>query len=394
MEGGGVIGGATMAEVQTRGRRMPYSIGVCLRLALIVTGLTACTPAGSTGSSRPTVIASAGVAASQATGDAAWRQVVEAGTREGRVVIYGSFEQSLQDAYIPEFKKRYPGIEVDVVFAPGPQAAEKIRAEVAAGKVVADLWRSFTDPALAMRDQGLLEQWQAPSLVRERSQYAYQASDEDRQGYLNNVAATVTGIMINTRQLPAEDEPASWFDLASPKYRSKMIVNDPRVPSGGQSLAWFISEHYGQSGAEFLRKLGEQDMQYEASAPRMAEEVARGERPIAWPVQWASYRANQGPDVKFLQPTEGLYYSIANAVIVKDAPHPNAAKLWIEWEVSSEGQQVKVNAGQETAIRKDVTARETWLRLDTAGAWASISFDDRQSKQDAMRTTVKSFFPN
>lgn len=386
--------GATMAQLQTRDRWMPDIVGVCLRLALIVMAATACSPAGSSGPSQPTVVGPARLSASPGTADAEWRDVIEAGTREGRVVIYGSFEQSLQDAYIPEFKKRYPGIEVDVVFAPGPQAAEKIRAEVAAGKVVADLWRSFTDPALAMRDQGLLEHWQAPSLVRERGQYAYQASDEDRQGYLNNVAATVTGIMINTRQITAQDEPASWFDLASPKYKGKMIVNDPRVPSGGQSLAWFISQHYGQKGAEFLRKLGEQDMQYEASAPRMAEEVARGERPIAWPVQWASYRANQGPDVKFLQPTEGLYYSIANAVIVKDAPHPNAAKLWIEWEVSNEGQQVKVDAGQETAIRNDVSAHETWLRLDTAGAWASISFDDRQSKQDAMRTTVKSFFPN
>lgn len=386
--------GGTMAQLRISSWLRAQRSGASLSLIVLALSLGCAAPA-IPGPSQPTGLgAPAGVSASPITGDAEWSKVVEAGTREGRVVIYGSFEQSLQDAYIPEFKKRYPGIEVDVVFAPGPQAAEKIRAESAAGKVVADMWRSFTDPALAMRDQGLLEHWQAPSLIRERAQFAYQASDEDRLGYLNNVAATVTGIMINTRQIQPQDEPASWFDLTSPKYKGNMIVNDPRVPSGGQSLAWFISQQYGQKGADFLRRLGEQDMQYEPSAPRMAEEVARGERPIAWPVQWASFRANQGANVKFIQPAEGLYYSIANAVIPKGAPHPNAAKLWIEWEVSREGQQVKVNAGQETAIRKDVTAQETWLRLDTAGAWASISFDDRQSKQDEMRTTVKSFFPN
>jgi iron(III) transport system substrate-binding protein len=159
-------------------------------------------------------------------------------------------------------------------------------------------------------------------------------------------------------------------------------------------MSWFLVQKYGKDGEDFLRALGQQDMTYEASSPKMAEEVARGERPIAWPVQWTSYLAYQGPNVKFVVPKEGLYYSVANAVIAKGAPHPNAAKVWIEWEVSKAGQQVKVDAGRETAIRTDVTAKEPWLRLDTAGAWASVTFADRENKQQEMQQTVKSFFPN
>jgi iron(III) transport system substrate-binding protein len=124
----------------------------------------------------------------------------------------------------------------------------------------------------------------------------------------------------------------------------------------------------------------------------MAEDVARGERAMSLPQQWIAYKAVEGPNVKFVQPKEGLYYSIANAVIPKNAPHPNAAKLWIEWEVSKEGQQVKVDVGQETAIRNDVTAKQTWLRLDTAGAWATVSFDDRRSKQQEMGRVVSAYF--
>lgn len=360
--------------------------GACA--ALLISA--ACSPqpsASGSSSSSQQVIDDAAVA-----NDADWAKTVEAAKKEGKLTIYGAFEQSLQDKYIPEFNKLYPQIQVEVVYGTGPGSAEKMRAEVAAGKVVGDMWRSFTDPALAMRDAGILEKWQAPALVKEREKFAFQKSDEDEEGYLNNVAAGVQGIMINTTKIKPEDEPKSWFDLKDPKYRSQIIYADPRRPNGGQSIAWFISQKYGAQGEDFLRQLGQQDLQYEATAPKMAEDVARGERAIAAPIQWISYKAVEGPNVKFIQPTEGLYYSIANAVIARGAPHPNAAKVWIEWEVSKAGQQVKVDAEQEAAIRNDVTAKQPWLRLDTAGPWASVTFEDRRSKQDEMAKTVQAYF--
>jgi iron(III) transport system substrate-binding protein len=356
-------------------------------LATALLFAAACAPGGqqTTPTSPPKVAAASGA-------DAEWSQVVEAAKKEGKLTIYGAFEQSLQDKYIPEFNKVYPFVSVEVVYGTGPASAEKVRAEVAAKKVAGDMWRSFTDPALGMRDQGILEKWQAPSLVKERDKFAYQKSDEDPQGYLNNVAAGVQGLMVNTRMVKPEDEPKSWFDLKDPKYTGKMIYADPRAPNSGQSMAWFLSQKYGKEGEDFLRALGKQDLRYESSQPKIAEEIARGEAGLGVPMQWISFKAVESPNVKFIQPKEGLYYSIANAVIVKGAPHPNAAKLWIEWEVSKQGQQVKVDVGQETAIRNDVTAKETWLRLDTAGPWASVSFEDRGTKQGEMGKTVQSFF--
>lgn len=355
---------------------------IALLLAAAVLVMAGCAPAPA---AAPTAVPAAGQSAD-------WNQVIETAKAEGKLTIYGAFEQSLQDKYITEFNKVYPFIRVEVVYGTGPASAEKVRAEVAAHKVVGDMWRSFTDPALGMRDQGILEKWQAPSLVNERDKFAFQTSDEDEQGYLNNVAAGVQGVMINTKLVAPDQEPTSWFDLKDPRYKGMIMYADPRAPNSGQSIAWFLSQKYGPEGEAFLRDLGKQDLQFEASQPKMADEIARGERAIGMPVQWISYKAVEGPNVKFVQPKEGLYYSIANAVIVKGAPHPNAAKLWIEWEVSKAGQQVKVDVGQETAIRTDVAASQTWLRLDSAGPWASVSFADRGSKQPEMGQTVKSFF--
>ena len=65
--------------------------------------------------------------------------MVDAARKEGKVTIYGQFDQAVYEQYITAFNSKYPGIEVEVVFSTGPQAAEKIRTEVAAGKVQGDV---------------------------------------------------------------------------------------------------------------------------------------------------------------------------------------------------------------------------------------------------------------
>ncbi|MFN0074125.1 MAG: ABC transporter substrate-binding protein [Chloroflexota bacterium] len=331
-------------------------------------------------------------AAASASASAEWEKVVEAAKKEGKVTIYGQFDQAVYEQYIAAFNSKYPGIEVEVAFSTGPQAAEKIRTEVAAGKVQGDMWRSFTDPALLMARDGILEQWRSPSLVNERDKFAFLKSDEDEGGFLSNVAAQVSGIMINTNVVKEADAPTSWYDLADPKYKGKILWSDPRRPGGGQSMTWAMTEKDGQKAVDFFKIFSTQDLVYEVAAPKMAEDVARGEYGIGAPSQWTSYLPKQAPQTKFIQPKEGLYYSIANAVIPKGAPHPNAAKLWIEWETSKEGQQLKADLGYEVAIRTDVTTKETWLRLDTAGPWAGIPFADRLTKQADMNERVKGIY--
>lgn len=324
--------------------------------------------------------------------DPEWQQIIDAAREEGELLIYGSFSQSLQDAYIPAFQEKYPFIDVQVIYGTGPESAERIRAEVAGNQLQADIWRSATDPALEMRNQGLLEQWLAPSLANEPELFPFGPGDYDEQGYLNNVSVGVFGIAVNTNLLAEADWPTSWFDLADPKYRSQIIFSDPRRPSPGRSLSWFITQEYGEEGEDFLNAMAEQQLQFEANSAKMAEDLARGERAITAPLLWTEFQAISGANVAFIQPDEGLYYAMYNAVIIDGAPHPNAAKLWIEWEVSHEGQQLKAEIGEESAIRTDVEAAETWLRMDTAEPWAAVPFEDRLTRRDEMGETIARFF--
>jgi iron(III) transport system substrate-binding protein len=366
-----------------------------ISLGVLAVALVACAPAAPPPSptSQPKAAAPASGGSSAATGTSSeWDKVVEAANKEGKVVIYGQFDQAVYEQYITAFNQKYPAIEVEVVFSTGPQAAEKIRTEVAAGKVQGDMWRSFTDPALLMAREGILEKWRSPSLTNERDKYAFLPTDEDEGGFLSNVAAQVSGIMVNTNVIKEADIPQSWYDLADPKYKGKILWSDPRRPGGGQSMTWAMTEKDGQKAVDFYKAFSQQDLVYEQAAPKLAEDVARGEYGIGAPSAWTSYLPKAAPHTRFIQPKEGLYYSVGNAVIPKGAPHPNAAKVWIEWETSREGQQLKADLGYEVAIRKDVTAKETWLRLDTAGPWAGIPFSDRLNKQDAMNERVKSIY--
>jgi iron(III) transport system substrate-binding protein len=326
--------------------------------------------------------------------DAEWQAIVEAGKKEGKITIYGPFIEEIQAPYVEAFQKKYPGIEIEVVYGTGPQSAERIRTEVAAGKVVADIWRGATDPALAMRDAGILEKWQAPSVVRERNMYSWLPTDEDEQGYMTNVVASTSGIMANVNVVKEADLPTSWWDLADPKYKGKILWYDPRRPGAGQSLTWFWTQTQGAKADEFLRAFAQNDLALESNTAKIAEDVARGEQGLGVPTTTNNYEAKKGPHTRFIIPKEGSYYSITNMVIPKGAPHPNAAKLWIEWEASKEGQQVKAELGSEVVVRKDVPTKEKWLSLETAGPWAGVTFADRLTKQNEMGEQVKKYFPN
>ena len=123
-------------------------------------------------------------------------------------------------------------------------------------------------------------------------------------------------------------------------------------------MTWAMTEKDGQKAVDFYRAFSTQDLVYEVAAPKLAEDVAREIRDRCSIRSGRPIFPKAAPHTRFIQPKEGLYYSVGNAVIPKGAPHPNAAKVWIEWETSQEGQQLKADLGYEVAIREDVSTKE------------------------------------
>jgi len=149
------------------------------------------------------------------------------------------------------------------------------------------------------------------------------------------------GILINTRLVKDSDVPASWSDLTDPKWKGKILSDDMR-PLGSGNTMFAILEH--QMGADFNEKLAEQKPVFSRDMRNDARRVARGEYPIYVPQIFAFTSDLKGLPVEVVIPKEGAPYAEMDLAVLKNSPHPNAARLFIQHFLSMESQLTYANA--------------------------------------------------
>jgi ABC-type Fe3+ transport system substrate-binding protein len=143
----------------------------------------------------------------------------------------------------------------------------------------------------------------------------------------------------------------SFDDLLDPKWKGKIGFYDPRRPGAGSATWSFM---WDIKGVKYLKRLLEQDIQVTRNRRVLAESLAKGKLSIIIGLTYYSFRqfVTAGLPIKPL-PTfkEGTYISggSGNLAIIKNPPHPNAAKVFVNWLLGKEGQEVFTNAmGQPT----------------------------------------------
>jgi iron(III) transport system substrate-binding protein len=260
-----------------------------------------------------------------------WDGVVTAARKEGRVVLYSAFvglaaHQDLKK----EFEAAY-GISVDVLEARASEVRERIRIEQAAGRFAADVSENGrTTTTLQIDQDHVFEPFGSlPSLGHLKSEFS---ADEIRLP----VFAIVYGILANTTLVKGADEPKSWLDLADPRWKGKMLADDLRTLGGGGVLFFVLQEQFGRG---FQEKLAAQDLKFSREIPANERRVARGEYPLYLPVGLTSVPELKGLPVKFIAPKEGLPYIGYDLALLKNAPHPNAARLLMEFYLGKKMQQ-------------------------------------------------------
>jgi iron(III) transport system substrate-binding protein len=266
-----------------------------------------------------------------------WGKIVAAAKKEGHVVLYSAFvglatHQQLKK----DFEAAY-GITVDILEARASEVRERIRIEQAAGRFVADISENGrTTTTLQIAQDHVFEAYgPLPSLGHLKADFK---NDDIRLP----VFAIVYGILVNTRLVKAEDEPKSWLDLADPKWKGKILSDDFRALGGGGVLFYVLEEQFGR---EFLEKLAKQDIKFSREIPANERRVARGELPIYLPDSLTSIPGLKGLPVKLVAPKEGLPYIGYDLALLKNAPHPNAARLLMEHYLGQKMQQSFADLG-------------------------------------------------
>jgi len=283
-------------------------------------------------------------------------------------VIYGSGEQAQWEPLRQGFIRRYPGIDAQVQAQRGRDTREKIIAEQAARRVVADIVSAGPDSTTELDQQGFLEAYRSPQLQFVRPDFL------DPRDILAPRNVNVYGITINTRLIGPSDEPRRWADLTDPRYKGKLAMQDPRGSGGGMTVFTALLKVHGE---EFLQKLAQQNIFMGTQTAQIRTELVRGEHAILLTdtAENVFKTVGEGAPLKFIRPEEGVAVTPISVTVVKNAPHPNAAKLFVDWILSEEG-QAAVAEGGSTPVRSGVPVKSPEYGIDGAQI---LPRDDQES---------------
>ncbi len=285
--------------------------------------------------------------------DAAWAKVVEAAKKEGIANVYtwgwtGDTGVTITKA----FENRH-GIKLNMITGRGAEFIERIKTETRMGNVTADMFEGASAHSENMKLEGLLTQAGDLPVLRNKGDFSANPLLFSPEGYYLVENQFYLALYVNTNLVKPGEEPKAWADLLEPKWKGKIVWADPVVSVSSSYFAVMIEQK--RMGRDFLEKLGKQDVMFDPSTPGVASKIARGEA-------WVGYSdtnavaplALEGAPIKIIDSREGVFANGLAVGLVKNGPHPNASRLFLNWILSQEGQDVYTKAKGVLTVRKDV----------------------------------------
>src|SRR3979409_1058260 len=268
-------------------------------------------------------------------------ELIAAAKKEGKVVYYTANFAEVEQEVINAFNKRFPEIKVEMVRAPGGQLITRVKTEAAANKLSADVV-DHSDRAL-MSDLVDLFQDYAPPNGKD-----YLAGSMI-SAKLSPPATLVWSIAYNSALV--QKPPKSWMDLTKPEYGNKQI-GQVFAASGGTTWTRIMFERQVLGEDYWKKQAATNPVLYPSGAPT-ADSLVRGEVSIAPLLHNAIYpKEKDGAPIKIFFPPEGAPVNPYATGIPKTAAHPNAAKLFLNWNLSLEGQTFMIKElGNLTSLK-------------------------------------------
>jgi iron(III) transport system substrate-binding protein len=287
--------------------------------------------------------------------------LVTAAKAEGSVVVNGPPIDVVREALVTGFQKAY-GIPVSYISG-SSQSGSRVGAERAAGKFLLDVLVAGVDtPTLTFLPNGWLDRVEpvlvAPDVIDKRKW-------KDNHLWFVDDAHTILRVLqfvnpelaVNTK-LVKPGELTTWKSLLDPKWQGKILVKDPTITGTGGSL---IAYFYIRFGPEFVNKLYVDQKPVSSRDERQAAQfLAQGNYPILVGPQpeFIFQFQHLGYPIETRTPTDGpgvLSGGYGLVSLINKAPHPNAAKLFINWIAGRAGLQIFANAIASVSLRNDVT---------------------------------------
>ena len=295
-----------------------------------------------------------------------WKEVVEAGKKEGSVVVSIPASSDLRKQLEAAFEQRFPGIALELVPGTAAKILRRISDEFQAGVRYFDVHVGGAGSMISGFVGGRIVDPIEPNLVLPEVKEAknwwggHLAIDKDKRFTYTFAAFLVASFWHNTKSVRAE-ELRSYDDLLNPKLKGKIGWLDPRQPGAGEGVWEYMWKHKGE---DYVKRLVAQDLQLSQNQRVLAESLAREKLAVTIGVSYYTYRSfiEAGQPVKALPIfKEGTYGTSGsgNLVIIKNRPHPNATKVFVNWLLGKEGQEVWTKSMSQPTRRRDVDTEWT-----------------------------------
>ena len=288
------------------------------------------------------------IGAEQPKWQAEWQRVIEAAKKEGQLSLYGG-QEITHPEIIAAFNKEFPFIKIISASGRAADMMTRIVAERRAEKYLADITASGPNGPRTLYLSKILDPI-TPALilpeVTDGSKWFggkhWYADPENKYIFMFEGTIVSTGLSYNTKLMQA-DEIKSYWDLLQPKWKGKLLAQDPR--SAALATPVLILYHRAGLGPDFLRRFyTETEITLFRDRRQGTNWLATGKFPLCHLCREIDKAVQQGLPVDDLPPDKlkegGTIGGGGSSVIalINRAPHPNAAKLFINWYLSRPGQ--------------------------------------------------------
>jgi iron(III) transport system substrate-binding protein len=267
-------------------------------------------------------------------------ELIAAAKKEGKVVWYTAVDLPVAERIGKAFEAKYPGIDLRVERSGGERIFQRIGQEYASNIHAVDVVNS-SDGAhfIVWKRDGIL----APYVPEDVASH-YPAEQKDPDGLFASWRVWLSVIGYNTKLVKPEEAPKSFADLLDPKWAGKIVKGHPGY-SGTIMTATF--EIARELGWDYFEKLAKQRVMQVQSSADPPKKLALGERAVmADGNEYNLFQLKEkGEPVEIVYATEGTPLIIGPSGLLKDAPHPNAARLLQSFLFSAEAQQLMVDFG-------------------------------------------------
>jgi len=270
--------------------------------------------------------------------------LIEAAKKEGEMVYYTTMTLSQSKKVVDKFEKKYPFIKVDLFRTGGGPLLNKIQTEARGGRYAWDVVSGRGEMVLPLMNAKFLAPYRSPESKTIEEDLV------DNEGYWTAYYVNPYVLGYNTNLVKKEDVPKTYEQLLDPKWKGKKISIDDEAYG---LLSGLIRAWGKEKAVSYFKKLAAQDPVLMRGNTNRVQLTVAGEYSLI--VAYAptiQRETSRGAPMDWV-PLEPVAVQVNPMMLAAKAPHPNAAKLFIDFLLSKEGQKMLVGF-RRIPIRPDV----------------------------------------